>query len=275
MNGLAAAMAGVGGGVAAWAWLRTVAPRRAAGYPVRTNVAGADVPVVLGEALLAGGGAALCGVAAAVAVYGGSLLPVAATIAVLSLLGAAGRWDDRRGDERPRGYSGHLGAARAGRLTGGIVKLAAGTIAGLAAAALTADGWRAGIEVALLVPLTANLVNLFDRAPGRAGKVALVAAVPLLLLGDPAWRPAGAGVAGALVACMPRDLAARGMLGDEGANAVGGVLGLGLALSLGEPWRLVALAVVAALNAASERWSFARAIERVPALRALDRLGRE
>ena len=58
------------------------------------------------------------------------------------------------------------------------------------------------------------------------------------------------------------------------ANVLGGVLGLGI-VAAGTPFtRTAALVVVALLNLVSELVSFSRVIEAVPALRALDRLGR-
>ncbi|MDQ3646221.1 MAG: hypothetical protein M3345_04715, partial [Actinomycetota bacterium] len=200
---------------------------------------------------------------------------VIAVVIVIVLLGLAGRWDDRRGDERPRGFSGHLGAARRGRLTGGTVKLVAGGVTGLGAGALVATTPVEAIEIGLLIALVANLLNLLDRAPGRAGKAGFVGGIILLLVGDPWWALASAGLLGALLVCMPQDLGERGMLGDEGANPLGGVIGLGLGVSLPEPARLIALVIVLGLNLASERWSFSRVIDTTPVLRSLDRLGRK
>jgi UDP-N-acetylmuramyl pentapeptide phosphotransferase/UDP-N-acetylglucosamine-1-phosphate transferase len=188
----------------------------------------------------------------------------------------AGAFDDLRGDERPRGFKGHLRAAASLSLTGGLVKLAAGAAAGVVAGLLVADGAAIAeiAEVALLVALMANLVNLTDRAPGRAGKVSVVAAVPLVVFGDPEWGIAAAGLLGALAGCLSLDLSERAMLGDAGANPLGAVLGLGLGLALETTGRLAAIALLLLLNIASERWSFSRAIERVGWLRTLDDIGR-
>ena len=247
---------------------------------MRTNYAGKTVPVVLGDALFAG---ALLGIVPMAIVYANSFgdgphrgvgRTIAAVGLVAAVLWAAGRWDDLRGDERPRGFTGHLGAARGGLLTGGLVKLVAGGVVGLAAGALVTSDWSI-LETGALVALTANLLNLLDRAPGRAGKVAVLVATPLVVWGDRAWLTASAGLLGALIACLPADLSARGMLGDAGANPLGGVLGLGLAVSLDRPGRLVAIGVLVLLNALSERFSFSRAIEASPPLKWLDMLGRK
>jgi hypothetical protein len=197
---------------------------------------------------------------------------VAVSVVVLVMTWAGG-WDDRRGDERPRGFKGHLGAARSARLTGGIVKLVAGGAAGLLAGLLIAEG-IAIVEVALLVALTANLINLLDRAPGRAAKVAILIAVPLVGFGEPVWGLAAAGSLGALLGTLGYDLSERAMLGDAGANPLGAVLGLGLAAALDQKGRWIAVVVLLALNLASERWSFSKAIEKTPFLKALDRIGR-
>jgi hypothetical protein len=248
------------------------APRRL----MRTNVSGREVPAVLGGPLVVG---ALAGVAAlaALALLGADdALPsrMAGAVVVLAcVMYLAGAYDDRRGAEVSRGFGGHLAAARSGVLTGGAVKAAAGAVAGAAAGALVADG-RVIVEVAVMCALAANLVNLVDRAPGRAGKTVLALWLPLVLFGHDAWVVASAGMLGALVACLGADLAERAMLGDAGANPLGAVAGLGLAGALHETGRLVAIASLLVLNLASERWSFSRAIERVPWLRALDDLGR-
>jgi hypothetical protein len=63
------------------------------------------------------------------------------------------------------------------------------------------------------------------------------------------------------------------MLGDAGANALGALLGA-RAAGLPRPARVALLAGIAGLTAASEKVSFTKVIERTPALRWLDMLGR-
>jgi hypothetical protein len=243
-------------------------------WALRTNVSGKQVPAVLGSAVAFGGTVAM-GLAYVVdaATEGASGGVGAAAVIVFLALAAAGAWDDRRGDESPRGFGGHL---RAGRLTGGLVKIAAGGLAGMAAGAVVYRGdLPMAALTALAVPLAANLFNLLDRAPGRAGKVALVVGIPLLAFGHEEWAVAAAGAFGALAAVLPADLAERGMLGDAGANPLGALAGLGLAVSLDTGPLAGAVAVLLLLNLASERWSFSAVIERTPVLRALDSFGRD
>jgi UDP-GlcNAc:undecaprenyl-phosphate/decaprenyl-phosphate GlcNAc-1-phosphate transferase len=241
---------------------------------VRTNVRGRPVPAVLGASISAGSLAGMA-VAASLGPAPSARSLWAGTLAVVGLA-AAGAWDDLRGDEADRGFRGHLSAAARGRLTGGIVKVAAGGAVALLAAWLIvpSGGPWAVVESALVVALAANLGNLLDRAPGRAGKVMLVVLGLLLLAGAREWGPLGAGTLGALSGVIGADLRERGMLGDAGANPLGAVAGVGLALSLDGWWRTVCLLVLLALTAASERWSFSAVIQRTPWLATLDRLGR-
>ena len=255
----------------------TAAIRRAPAALVRTNVEGARVPAVLGGPVAAGGLAAVGGAVAAVELgwfeSGAHRMNLAVALLIV-VMWAAGAWDDKRGDERPRGFRGHLGALAGGRLTGGMVKLVAGGLAGLAAGRiLTPDLW-AVIEIGVLVALGANLINLVDRAPGRAGKVVILLVVPMVLVGSSTWTVATAGAFAALLVCLPADLGARAMLGDAGANPLGALVGLGLAAALNEPARLVAFGLLVLLNLASEKWSFSRLIERSAPLRAVDMWGR-
>ena len=83
-----------------------------------------------------------------------------------------------------------------------------------------------------------------------------------------------AGPAGAALALLPEDLGERAMLGDAGANALGAMLGAAAAASLPRPARAALLAGIIGLTAASEVVSFTAVIERTPALRWLDMLGR-
>lgn len=245
---------------------------------IRSNVNERPVPAVLGTPLVLGTLAALIVMAGISASGWGPWrseegLALAVVVVVMAVAGA---WDDRRGDEDSRGFKGHLGALARGRFTGGALKIVAGGIAGVAAALiLFADDLPRAAATALLVAAGANLINLFDRAPGRAGKVALVILIPMLALGDPGWAVTAGGLAGALMACLPVDLAERGMLGDAGANPLGAAIGLGLALSLSGWWVWLAVAVVVALNLASERWSFSRVIAETSWLDSLDRAGRK
>jgi len=203
---------------------------------------------------------------------------------MLAGVGAAafGALDDLKGSGDRRGFRGHLGALAHGEVTSGAVKIAGIGATGLTAGALiggrgagrSAIGTAADIVINTgLIAGGANLLNLFDLRPGRALKVA-VAAGTALGVSSAAGRLAAAAPVGAAVAMLPEDLGERAMLGDSGANALGGVLGAAAATALPRPARVTVLAVIVGLTAASEVVSFTRVIERTPPLRWLDMLGR-
>lgn len=202
-----------------------------------------------------------------------------ATVVVAVGMGLLGLFDDLVGAGDARGFRGHVLSIVRGRLTTGGVKLLGGVAVALVAVAplvgRTASVGRLLADGAL-VALAANLGNLFDRAPGRTTKVGVVAFVALAVV--TAADPALTGVAvvvGAAAALLLDDLHERLMLGDAGANVVGGVLGLGVVIACAPSTRTTVLVVVALLNVASEVVSFSRVIQAVPPLRWFDRLGRK
>ena len=273
---LVATLVGLAGGRLAWLGTRslfaTPALRRTnwRGREVAT-AAGILLPLVLllaeaGRAVAAAAGTGRPGTTA------GRLLVLTAALG-FTLLGAV---DDLVGTAEDRGFRGHLRALRQGRATTGLLKLVGG-----GALALAVVGPAAGRSLgrlladAALVALAANLANLLDRAPGRLVKVAALALLVLALATHRREALDGVGVVtGAALGLAPDDLGERLMLGDAGANALGGVLGLGVVLATAPGARTATLAAVAALNLVGELVSFSRVIDAVPPLRALDRAGR-
>ncbi len=266
-------LAAVGGAVAARVLL--AAGRRVpAGRPVllvrttRTNHRGRPVSLLAGPVL-----AVAAGVTASAGAHRTGLGRSA--LLVVLVAGFAGGYDDVAG-ARPvqradKGFCGHLGALRQGRISAGLVKAAAIGTAGLLAARPVASGRVDTLVTGGVIAGTANLVNLLDLRPGRALKGALLLGLPLVP------GPAGAmlaGPMGAAAALLPDDLAERVMLGDTGANAIGGLVGLALAATTNRVGRAVLLVALVALTAASERISFTGVIERTRVLRTIDALGR-
>jgi hypothetical protein len=239
---------------------------------------GAGIVLALAVATVEGGRALLA--AAGVGDVPGPGVARTVIVAGLFGFGALGFLDDVLGGDAERGWTAHLRALAAGRLSAGGVKLFGGGVLGLmlaSSAGSTASGGGGVLRLAAdgaLVALAANLGNAFDRAPGRTIKVSLVAWLPLAVAarGDAAGVALGP-VMGAALGLLPDDLAERLMLGDAGANALGAALGLGALLTLGPGARLVLTAVLAALNLAADLTSFSRLIKKTPVLDRLDRLG--
>jgi UDP-GlcNAc:undecaprenyl-phosphate/decaprenyl-phosphate GlcNAc-1-phosphate transferase len=238
----------------------------------RTNHRGEQLTLLEGPATAAGA-------AVAAAITPGLTGRQRAALTAAGLGSAAfGCYDDLAGSGDRRGFRGHLGALANGEVTSGAVK-----IVGIGGTGLTAAVLLGGspVDVVINTGLTAggaNLLNLFDLRPGRAIKVALAGGA-LLAAGVPGrargtTRRVIAAPAGAALALLPEDLGERAMLGDAGANALGGMLGAAAAAGLPRTARVVLLAGIAGLTAASEVVSFTKVIERTPPLRWLDMLGR-
>ncbi|GAA0730431.1 hypothetical protein GCM10010199_45800 [Dactylosporangium roseum] len=280
------------GGAVARAALRTLAGRPALD---RTNFRGRTVSLAGGPALALGATAgAMLGAAArrsaaprAVVARRPAIRPAArrhpapgagtgrvvAATAVAGLgSGAVGFYDDLVGgrpEHAAKGFRGHLGALREGRVTSGLVKIAGVGAAGLVAAALLPR--RRTVDVLLgagVIAGAANLFNLLDLRPGRAIKAGMIVGAPL---GGSGIATGTLGAAGAL---LPADLNEDIMLGDAGANALGALLGTAYAARTGTFGRAAALAGIVALTAASEKVSFTKVIERTPVLHRIDQFGR-
>jgi UDP-GlcNAc:undecaprenyl-phosphate/decaprenyl-phosphate GlcNAc-1-phosphate transferase len=235
----------------------------------RTNHRGEPVTLLEGPAVAAGAIAGVLAQAALSPAASAGRRRAAAMIVGGAAAAAFGAYDDLAGSGDRRGFRGHLGALRQGEVTTGAMKLAGIGAAGLASATL-AGGSPADVVInAGLVAGGANLLNLFDLRPGRAIKVAAASGA---LLGA-AGQDGVAAPLGAALTLLPEDLGERAMLGDAGANALGAMLGAAAA-GLSRPARLVLLAGIAGLTAASEKVSFTKVIERTPALHRLDMLGR-
>ncbi len=260
-GGLAAA-----GARLAYAALGTWPP---AGRPAwtRTNHRGESVTLLEGPAVAA------AAITATMLAPGLSARHRAALAVAGAGAAACGCYDDLAGSSARRGFRGHLGALARGEVTSGAVKIGGIGASGAAAAVVLGGSVPDQVINAGLVAGTANLLNLFDLRPGRAIKVAL-AAGSLVAAGSAAGRRCAAAPVGAALALLPEDLAERAMLGDAGANTLGAMLGAAAAATLPRRARAAALAAILGLTAASEAVSFTRVIDRTPALRWLDMLGR-
>lgn len=265
-------------GAAAASALVWVALRGALGSPrlSRANFRGSVISGVGGVGIVI---VSAIGSMVLLAAVSGDDLPVEVAFGGFQLavgFGVLGFLDDVAAQPGGGGFLGHLRALRGGRVTTGLVKLAGGGFVALLVAALASRGDALGmLRDAVLIAAGANLANLFDRAPGRTTKVAVLVVVALVVATgvDAALAPAALAV-GAAVGTAWWELREAMMLGDTGVNVVGALLALGAVATLGATALWIATAVVVALNLLSERVSFSRVIDATGPLRAIDRLGR-
>jgi len=201
--------------------------------------------------------------------------PARRTAAVIVLLSFAllGLADDIFGGGPERGLRGHLRSLARRRITTGSLKALGGLAAGLAAGYMVESGSPSlAVLDGLLIALTANFVNLLDVRPGRALKGFFVVSLLVIFLAPEAISLLGPVLAAAVV-CAPSDLSARTMLGDVGANVLGGMAGLALVLCLMPADRLAAVLLLLAVHVLCERYSLTDIISRNRALDWMDRLG--
>jgi hypothetical protein len=153
-----------------------------------------------------------------------------------------------------RGFGAHL---RGGATTGTL------KLVGIPLWAL----WRThSLSGAVLVALSANVMNQLDTRPGRALKA--------FLLGSLVVGADSRGAVAVAVLLAPYDHREMAMLGDAGSNALGAVLGLSSVTRLSGPRRIAAIGALAALTLLADRRSLGALIESTPGLRAIDSLGR-
>ena len=247
----------------------------------RENFRGNVIPTAGGvlivvALLIVEGGRAVLGALGVGAETGLTLARSEVLFAVFAF-GFLGLVDDLVAVGSDRGFSGHLGALRQGRVTTGLLKLIGGVC--VAVVLVATPGFKSGRTLLVdgaLIALAANFGNLLDRAPGRTIKASLVVYVPLaIVLGVGPTGVAIAVVMGAAFGLFGDDLRERLMLGDTGANVIGAVLGLAVVLGTSETTRLVVMVSLIVLNVAAELVSFTSVIERVPPLRVFDRAGRK
>ena len=174
-----------------------------------------------------------------------------------------------------RGWRGHGQDVLSGALSTGLLK-AGGTLglALLVASSLPGSDADFLLATAVLV-LATNAFNLLDLRPGRSVKAFVLLGIGLTLSTGNTEALAGLGifVAPVLVAGW-FDLREKAMLGDAGSNAIGGLAGLWIVLTLDTDGQVVALLVLLALNLFGEFRSISNVIEKVPGLRHLDSIGR-
>ncbi len=174
-----------------------------------------------------------------------------------------------------RGWRGHGRDLLGGALSTGLLK-AGGTLglALLVASSLPGSDADFLLATAVLV-LATNAFNLLDLRPGRCVKAYILLGIGLTAATQNTAALAGLGIFTApLLVAGWFDLREKAMLGDTGSNAIGGLAGLWIVLTLDTDAQVIALLILVAVNLFGEFRSISQVIEKVPGLRHLDSLGR-
>ncbi len=242
----------------------------------RENYRGRTLPVPLGIAIVPSALIALVVVVPLARLADLDIYPDNLGFAVVFIPGIAllGLVDDALSGSG-RGWRGHGRDVLSGSLSTGLLK-AGGTLglAMLVASSLPGSKAEFLLAVAVLV-LATNAFNLLDLRPGRSAKAFVLLGIGLTAATQNTLALAGLGifVAPVLVAGF-YDLREKAMLGDAGSNAIGGLAGLWIVLTLDTDGQLIALGILLALNLFGEFRSISNVIEKIPGLRHLDSLGR-
>ncbi|WP_148867084.1 hypothetical protein [Thermosediminibacter litoriperuensis] len=186
-------------------------------------------------------------------------------------MGFSGLLDDVYGSNAAKGLKGHFSELFRGRITTGSIK----AVMGLAVAyliSLKKGGSLLEVVVnALIIALTANLLNLMDLRPGRACRFFLFSTAILffyfLFVENTsliAWfLPL---VASAMVFLI-YDSKEIVMMGDTGANVLGMSLGVEIAWGTSFNVRVSVLVLLIGIHLLAEHYSITRIIERISMIR--------
>ena len=198
------------------------------------------------------------------------------TITAVVGSGVLGIVDDLAASGTEKGLRGHLAAARDGRLTTGMLKVAGIGASSLIASAVIAHDRPLLVQAAggAVIAAGANLMNLFDLRPGRALKVSLLTSTAVSFRGRDSATLALT-TAGVAASMLSLDLREAAMMGDAGANALGACVAVAYLVSNPSRAQLgTVLSCLVALTLVSEKVSFTRVIESTPYLRDFDAWGR-
>src|SRR2546423_13620579 len=248
---------------------------------VKPNYRGRPLPFPLGALTPAAALVALVPLALLQQLGSSEVFHAEAVAVALYALGviALGLLDDmlgaRAGRPAPRGWRGHSAAVLRGELSTGALK-AAGSL-GLALfvtsfQALSDARWL--LASAVLV-LATHFFNLLDLRPGRATKALLILGAGLLIGSQDARPLWSLGLfAGPALVAGACDLRERAMLGDSGASLLGALAGLWLLAPLPGTRQGVPRSLLAAPTLYRELYSPSALIQKTPAPRRPESLGR-
>ncbi len=218
----------------------------------------------------------------AAAFLGSLVLSASVNLEMLSILylivGLAfiGLLDDSWGDGTHKGFRGHFKAFfLQGQISTGFIKAVFGAVFSFSAAAMFFTPGTGVLVAGLIIALSSNAFNSLDLRPGRALKVFFI--FSLLLMG--LTREGGPvllliPLLTTLVLYLPWELKEKIMLGDSGANILGGVLGFVFVLYYPLSAQVYLLLALVLFQVYCEVYSVSKLISKNAFLRFFDNLGR-
>lgn len=232
-----------------------------AGWKV-TNYLGNDIPYNLGFCIF-------------VTVLGYLLiLENYLVIIYISTLWVTGFIDDRFGTKYPKGLKGHIGLfVKTGKVTTGLFKLISTLAVSYIFIMIFEGSLLERLAIFLLLILPPHVMNLFDTRPLRVWKVIAVHPFIYLPITFELSFPILFAVVLIVLTLIYFEGTRRGMLGDNGATLLGGLISISAIyqLSFSLQWLLICFYLMIILL--TEKFSISKWIEKKPLLRRIDRWG--
>lgn len=188
-------------------------------------------------------------------------------------MGLVGLIDDLIGNDKVRGFKGHVKQLLNRDLTTGGIKAVFGGIISILISLTISSDFINFITNFLLITLFANLINLLDLRPGRALKGYLLISIFLLIVLNSAYENILLISLGITLAYLPYDLKGKMMLGDIGANTLGITLGI-ISTTLSLNFKIVLVLFLITIHIYCEKYSLSSLILKNNILRYIDNLGR-
>lgn len=192
----------------------------------------------------------------------------------LSILWLTGFIDDRYGTKYPKGLKGHVVFfIQTGKLTTGLLKLVSTIVVSFIFTILMEGSLFEKFTMLLLLILTPHVMNLFDTRPLRVWKFIaahLLILYPIIVLLS---FPVLFGFGIIVTALIYFEGARKGMLGDNGATLLGGIVSMVVIyhLTLGLQWILISFYLF--IIVITEKISISEWIEKKPLVKRIDRWG--
>ncbi len=194
-------------------------------------------------------------------------------IALLFTMVLVGYLDDSLGEDKTKGFKGHIRGVFRGNISTGIIKMVLTLIIGFMLSRAYFSRLTDIILSTILFCLCVNFINLLDLRPGRATKGFILFTVSVLLSSglENIWIILP--IISSLAIYIKEELHEIYMLGDTGSNLIGGILGLYIIKSASFGLRCTLIVILSLLHIVSEFRSFSVIIESVPLLKLADNFG--
>ena len=197
-------------------------------------------------------------------------------IIIMSLMWIGGTIDDLFGNRNISGFKGHISyLIKEKKISTGLIKIFFGIIAGFVAAHLFGgDNILRTISAFLLIPLSANSINLFDLRPGRALFIFFISFFVICLISSFNMYDWGI-ISVVMIVTMAAyiwDRIGHAMMGDSYSNVLGAFLGILIIMNTPSSFWIIAIILNILLQIFSEKYSISKTIENNKVLNFIDKI---